>query len=113
MLTWATSHVLEDARQVALAQLAGPDECLNEHWFLSLAEARHLVEAWRSDCGPTRPHSSLGNLTPEGFKEACLDSGRAVGPGWTLTMNGPNNGGRPPQPLVRRHVPKILHKSVL
>lgn len=45
------------------------DECLNEHWFLSLADARHLVEAWRIDYNQTRPHSSLGNLTPEEFRK--------------------------------------------
>ena len=43
------------------------DECLNEHWFLSLADARHLVEAWRIDYNQTRPNSSLGNLSPEEF----------------------------------------------
>ena len=43
------------------------DECLNEHWFLGLADARQIVEAWRQDYnrnGPTarsaiRPRSSL------------------------------------------------------
>ena len=25
------------------------DECLNEHWFLSLAEAREKIEVWRRD----------------------------------------------------------------
>lgn len=45
------------------------DECLNEHWFLSLADARHIVEAWRTDYNQTRPHSSLGNLSPEEFRK--------------------------------------------
>ena len=44
------------------------DECLNEHWFLSLADARQIVEAWRMDCNRSRPHSSLGNLTPEEYR---------------------------------------------
>jgi putative transposase len=43
------------------------DECLNEHWFLSLADARQLVEAWRHDDNQTRPHSALGYRTPEEF----------------------------------------------
>ena len=43
------------------------DECLNEHWFTTLEEARRLIEAWRQDCNTVRPHSSLGNLTPEEF----------------------------------------------
>jgi putative transposase len=45
------------------------DECLNEHWFLSLADARHLVETWRIDYNQTRPHSSLGNISPEQFRK--------------------------------------------
>jgi len=43
------------------------DECLNEHWFLSLADARRIVEDWRMDYNQNRPHSSLGNLTPEEY----------------------------------------------
>lgn len=45
------------------------DECLNEHWFLSLRDAQRIVEAWRVDYNQTRPHSSLGNLTPEEFRK--------------------------------------------
>ena len=44
------------------------DECLNEHWFLSLADARRIVEWWRMDYNQSRPHSSLGNLTPEEYR---------------------------------------------
>ena len=36
------------------------DECLNEHVFLSLAEARTTIEAWRDDYNHRRPHSSPG-----------------------------------------------------
>jgi putative transposase len=43
------------------------DECLNEHSFGSLAEAREIIEAWRLDYNANRPHSSLGNQTPEEF----------------------------------------------
>ena len=43
------------------------DECLNEHWFTSLAEARTVIEAWRQDYNGVRPHSSLENMTPEEF----------------------------------------------
>jgi len=41
------------------------DECLNEHVFGSLAEARRIIEAWRIDYNEVRPHSSLGYQTPE------------------------------------------------
>jgi putative transposase len=40
------------------------DECLNEHWFLGLTDARRIVEAWRQDYNQDRPHSALGYATP-------------------------------------------------
>ena len=43
------------------------DECLNEHWFVSLADARRKIEAWRQDYNEVRPHSALGNRTPKEF----------------------------------------------
>jgi putative transposase len=43
------------------------DECLNEHWFISLAHARNVIEDWRIEYNTERPHSSLGDLTPEEF----------------------------------------------
>lgn len=43
------------------------DECLNEHVFRTIDEARIVIEAWRDDYNRHRPHSSLGNLTPEEF----------------------------------------------
>ena len=43
------------------------DECLNEHWFISLAHARGIIEAWRIEYNTERPHSSLGNRTPQEF----------------------------------------------
>jgi putative transposase len=44
------------------------DECLNENWFGSLEQVRNIVEAWRVDYNQTRPHSSLGDMTPAEFK---------------------------------------------
>jgi putative transposase len=41
------------------------DECLNVHWFLSLADAREKIEAWRQEYNSFRPHSSLDGMTPE------------------------------------------------
>ncbi len=43
------------------------DECLNQHWFLSLDEARAVTEAWREDYHRVRPHGALGNRTPSEF----------------------------------------------
>ena len=43
------------------------DECLNEHWFRSVPEARQKIEAWRWQYNNLRPHSSLQNKTPSEF----------------------------------------------
>jgi putative transposase len=50
------------------------DECLNEHWFLSLAHARQTIEDWRCDYNQRRPHSALGNLTPLEFARVLEDT---------------------------------------
>ena len=42
-------------------------ECLGQHWFQSLEEARATIEAWRVDYNSVRPHRALGQLTPEAF----------------------------------------------
>jgi putative transposase len=42
-------------------------ECLNQHWFLSLDEARAVTEAWRDDYNRVRAHGALGNRTPSEF----------------------------------------------
>ena len=56
------------------------DECLNENWFVSLADARQTIEAWRVDYNDTRPHSGLADRTPAEFAKLF-------------------NEGRPPQLL--------------
>ena len=43
------------------------DECLNQNWFVDLADARRIIEAWRVDYNTVRPHSSLGYRTPDEF----------------------------------------------
>ncbi len=43
-------------------------ECLSQHWFLGLADARKTVEAWREDYNNHRPHSALGNQTPVEYR---------------------------------------------
>ncbi len=50
------------------------DECLNQHWFLSLADARRLIEAWRDDYNTTRPHSALGQVAPAVFAQRLAAS---------------------------------------
>jgi putative transposase len=47
---------------------------LNEHAFLSLAEARAIIANWQSDYNFVRPHSNLGRLTPREFVTQQGDS---------------------------------------
>lgn len=47
------------------------DECLNESWFTSLADARVTIESWRRDYNETRPHSGLAGSTPMEFAKAA------------------------------------------
>jgi putative transposase len=42
-------------------------ECLNEHWFLSLEDARRTLERWRQEYNEQRPHQALDNQTPAEF----------------------------------------------
>jgi putative transposase len=43
------------------------DECLNEHWFQSLKQARTEIARWRIDYNEVRPHSSCGRMPPAKF----------------------------------------------
>jgi len=43
------------------------DECLNEHWFVSLAHAKAVIESWRREYNEERPKKSLGGLTPSAY----------------------------------------------
>ena len=55
------------------------DECLNEHWFAQLDQARQLIEQWRCDYNECRPHSSLDNQTPREFAQAAAAPSGAGG----------------------------------
>ncbi len=43
------------------------DECLNTNWFMSVRQAREIIEDWRLDYNEVRPHSSLQGKTPKEF----------------------------------------------
>ncbi len=74
MLTWAHRHgidlrLIEPGKPNQNAYVESfngrlRDECLNEHWFTSLAHARAVIEAWRREYNDERPKRSLGGLTP-------------------------------------------------
>ncbi len=50
------------------------DECLNTNWFISLKQAREIIENWREDYNQVRPHSSLNNLTPAEYANSRPNS---------------------------------------
>lgn len=74
MLTWAHTHhvalrLIEPGKPNQNAYIESfngrlRDECLNEHWFLNLAHARIIIEAWRREYNEERPKKALGGLTP-------------------------------------------------
>ena len=78
VLRWATDrvgwHYIQPGKPVQNAFVESfnsrlRDECLNEHLFTTLAEAREIIEAWRYDYNWCRPHSSLGARTPKEFAD--------------------------------------------
>lgn len=53
-------------------------ECLNQHWFLNLQDAKNKLESFREDYNHNRPHSSLAYQTPEEFtKSSILDEAKS------------------------------------
>jgi len=42
-------------------------ECLNQHWFKHLSEAQNIIESWRHEYNESRPHMSLGYMTPNEY----------------------------------------------
>lgn len=49
------------------------DECLNENWFVTVADARRRIGEYRREYNEDRGHSSLGRLTPAQYR-AQLDA---------------------------------------
>ena len=45
-------------------------ECLNQHYFVTLEEAKKIIEDWRVEYNTFRPHGSLNGLTPTEFTKA-------------------------------------------
>lgn len=45
------------------------DECLNVNWFFSIEDAQEKFDHWREDYNEFRPHSSLGDMSPNEYIE--------------------------------------------
>ena len=81
------------------------DECLNETLFVSLHQAREVLDAWRADYNAVRPHSALANRTPEEFRaqHIAVAANRSDGQNFqprTLLMIGRKEGLRSPRILL-------------
>jgi putative transposase len=76
-MAWAhargVQHLLNDAgsptQNAYIESFNGKfrDECLNEQWFESLAQARQEIARWRRDYNEVRPHSAIGRIPPAQF----------------------------------------------
>jgi len=60
-LPWCTIQPRRPMENGYVDSLSGRsrDECLNENWFSSLADAREKIASWKQDYNERRPHSSL------------------------------------------------------
>ena len=74
------------------------DELLNETLFISLAQVRAVLNAWKDDYNHARPHSALGNLTPTEFA-ACSAPGPQRGGALRYTMGSASRPVAPPSPV--------------
>ena len=48
------------------------DECLNQHWFLSLRDAQFHIERWRREYNTARPHQQCFPLTPSEYTQTFV-----------------------------------------
>lgn len=62
------------------------DECLNEHWFLTLQEAQLVIEAWRREYNEDRTHSTIGDVTPMEFIQHYQDRSQAARESTSLAL---------------------------
>ncbi len=62
------------------------EECLEEHWFKNIYEAREIIESWRIEYNTLRPHSSLGNLTPDEYAQKLKNENAPESAGLTFSV---------------------------
>lgn len=91
MLTWAHRNgialrLIEPGKPTQNAYIESfngrlRDECLNEHWFVSLQQARVEIERWRREYNEERPKRALGGLTPAAYAKQLAEKTITVNPG--------------------------------
>ena len=62
----ASGHLIPRVKCLSLLTFNGRfrAECLNTHWFLTLADAAEKLEAWRRYYNEERPHGAIRNKVP-------------------------------------------------
>ena len=86
------------------------DELLNGELFLSLPEARYVLDAWKLDYNHRRPHSSLGWQTPAAFAATLEDTATGVVP--AATRAEPPVGAAPLLPVQHaNHTTRFSHND--
>jgi putative transposase len=83
MLRWAADHgialqFIDPGKPIQNAHIESfngraRDEFFNVHAFRTLAEARSSAIEWQQEYNEIRPHSSLGNRTPQEFEDELLN----------------------------------------
>jgi transposase InsO family protein len=91
MLTWAHQHgvslrLIEPGKPNQNAYIESfngrlRDECLNDHWFLNLAHAQAVIEAWRCEYNEERPKKALGGLAPAAYARQLAKKSATVSTG--------------------------------
>jgi putative transposase len=91
MLTWAhergiTPRLIEPGKPNQNAYVESfngrlRDECLNEHWFTTLAHACDVIDEWRREYNEERPKKQLGGLTPAEYAKQLAHKDTTVQPG--------------------------------
>lgn len=76
-MSWAQAHgikhiLIEPGRPMQNGYIESfngkfRDECLNENYFETLAQACQIIAQWRQDYNEVRPHSSIGFMSPAAF----------------------------------------------
>lgn len=56
------------------------DECLNEHWFVSLAHAQAVINGWVREYNEERPKKVLGGLTPASYAKQLAGKAGTLAP---------------------------------
>src|SRR3954465_5341787 len=82
MLTWAhargvTLRLIDPGKPTQNAYIESfngrfRDECLNEHWFTSVAHAQVVIETWRREYNDERSKKGLGGLTPAAYARRLM-----------------------------------------